>query len=186
MKEKTEAAISVVPSRIATTDEKDDDDQKSGSNGMVEGMRSNVSSSYQGTKRQDNIAPQRHSLATSSSLFVVGFNHAINKNHVERLFAKVGRVERVSGFMTTQNSQRRYCFVELDSIESAQKAMDKLNGRMLLRERLIVQPATSNGESTTTKRIATVKMNPAKERILLDQKIIALKKKIKESQSHDG
>jgi len=202
-KEKSDAAISVVPSRIATTaDEKDssktqqhennddDDDggdQKSGSNRMVEGMTNNVSStSYQGTKQQDNFVPHRQSIATSPSLFVVGFNHAINKTHVQKLFSKIGKVERISGFMTTQNSQRRYCFVELDSIESAQKAMDILNGRMLLRERLVVQPATSNDDSSSsTKRTAAVKMNPAKERILLDQKIATLKKKIKESQSHD-
>lgn len=138
--------------------------------------------------KHGNLNQRRRSLATTKSLFVTGFNPAINKTHVERLFAKFGTPERVSDFMTSQKSQRRFCFVELDSIESAQKAMDNLNGRMLLRDRLVVQPATQNNDpsSSTTKSTAAVKMNVAKERTLIDSKIAALKKKIEESKSNDG
>ncbi len=129
---------------------------------------------------------QRRTLATSKSLFVTGFAHAINKTHVQRLFSKFGTTERISDFMTSQKStsNSRYCFVEYDSIESAQKAIDNLNGRTLLHKRLVVLPAHANsGDSSSSARnSATVSMNPKKERILLDQKIAALKKKIKESQ----
>jgi len=131
-----------------------------------------------------NFSHQHRQLATSTSIFVTGFAHSINKTHVERLFSKFGTTERISEFMTSQKSASasRYCFVEYDSIESAQKAMDNLHGRTLLRKRLAVLPAHANTEDTSSGR-NTAPLNPKKERILIDQKITALKKKIKESQS---
>mmetsp|Transcript_22195 Transcript_22195/g.46650 ORF Transcript_22195/g.46650 Transcript_22195/m.46650 type:complete len:89 (+) Transcript_22195:293-559(+) len=75
----------------------------------------------------------------------------------------------------------RYCFVEYESIESAQKAMDNLDGRMLLRKRLVVKPSHAN-PSDRSSSAGSLPMNPAKERVLIDKKIAALKKKIKESQ----
>jgi len=128
---------------------------------------------------------QRRQLATSTSLFVTGLAHAINKTHIERLFSKFGTTERISEFMTSQKStsSARYCFVEYDSIESAQKAMDSLNGRTLLHKRLVVLPAhTRTDDDSSSGRKINVRLNPKKERILIDKKIEALKKKIKESQ----
>eukprot|EP00531_Pseudo-nitzschia_arenysensis_P013383 CAMPEP_0116122210 /NCGR_PEP_ID=MMETSP0329-20121206/4095_1 /TAXON_ID=697910 /ORGANISM="Pseudo-nitzschia arenysensis, Strain B593" /LENGTH=186 /DNA_ID=CAMNT_0003616047 /DNA_START=53 /DNA_END=613 /DNA_ORIENTATION=+ len=141
----------------------------------------------QNDNKQDDRSPstrQRMTLATSKSLFVTGFAHAINKTHVQRLFSKFGTTERISDFMTSQKStsNSRYCFIEYDSIESAQKAMDNLNGRTLLHKRLVVLPAHANSDDTSARKTAAVSMNPKKERVLLDQKIAALKKKIKESQ----
>jgi len=137
-------------------------------------------------QREGRAGPshQRRPVATSGSLFVTGFAHAINKTHVERLFSKFGTTERISDFMTSQRStsSSRYCFVEYDSIESAQKAMDNLNGRTLLHKRLVVLPAHGNADDPG-KKTAAAPLNPKKERVLIDQKIAALKKKIKESQS---
>ena len=87
--------------------------------------------------------------------------------------------------MTGQKSDAKFCFVELDSTENAQKAIDSLHMRMLLNKRLVVQPATNKDDSSSSTRSVAVQMSPAKERILIDQKIAALKKKIKESQSDD-
>ena len=128
---------------------------------------------------------QRRQLATSTSLFVTGLAHAINKTHIERLFSKFGTTERISEFMTSQKStsSARYCFVEYDLIESAQKAMDSLHGRTLLHKRLVVLPAhTRTDDDSSSGRKINVRLNPKKERILIDKKIEALKKKIKESQ----
>jgi len=194
-----------VPSKIAATDETDssrkesnkqqhdddndtnksidDDETNSGSKKVAEGL-SNSSSNDQGTK-QPRVHQQRRSIATSGSLFVAGFAHAINKTHIEKLFSKFGRPKRISDFMTGQKSDAKFCFVELDSTEAAQKAIDSLHMRMLLNKRLVVQPATNKDDSSSSTRTAAVQMSPAKERILIDQKIAALKKKIKESQSED-
>ena len=125
-------------------------------------------------------------LATSTSLFVTGFAHSINKSHVERLFSKFGTTERISEFMTSKKStsNSRYCFVEYDSIENAQKALDNLNGRTLLRKRLVVLPAHAHTDDNSLSVRKTAPLNPRKERILIDQKIAAIKKKIKESQGN--
>ena len=136
--------------------------------------------------RSTSSHQQRRPLATSTSLFVTGFAHSINKSHVERLFSKFGTIERVSEFMTSKKStsNSRYCFIEYDSIENAQKAMDILNGKTLLHKRLVVLPAHANTDDNSLSTRKSVPLNPKKERILLDQKIAALKKKIKES--HGG
>ena len=138
----------------------------------------------QNQEKRSNSTHQRRTIVTTTSLFVTGFAHAINKTHVQRLFSKYGTTERISDFMTSQKStsNSRYCFVEYDSIESAQKAMDNLNGRTLLRKRLVVLPAHANTDDNSSSARKSVPLNPKKERILLDQKIAALKKKIKESQ----
>ena len=122
-------------------------------------------------------------LATSRSLFATGFAPAINKSHVEKLFSKFGRTDRITDFMQKPGGTpgSRYCFVEYESIESAQKAMDNLDGRMLLRKRLVVKPSHAD-PSDRSSSASSAPMNPAKERILIDKKIAALKKKIKESQ----
>jgi len=166
------------------------DDRKSDRNQIKNDEKNSAASQNRDTQqRQDrsNFRPQRRSEATSKSLFVTGFAHAINKTHVERLFSKFGTTERISEFMTSQKStsSSRYCFVEYDTIEMAQKAMDNLHGRTLLHKRLVVLPANANTDenSSFARKTAAAPMNPRKERILLDQKIAALKKKIEESQS---
>mmetsp|Transcript_10633 Transcript_10633/g.25592 ORF Transcript_10633/g.25592 Transcript_10633/m.25592 type:complete len:188 (-) Transcript_10633:335-898(-) len=137
------------------------------------------------TRREGRSIPsrQRRPVATSTSLFVTGVAHSINKSHIERLFSKFGTVDRVSEFMTSKRSTSnpRYCFVEYDSIENAQKAMDNLNGKTLLRKRLVVLSAHAKTDDNLSSTRKTVSLNPEKERIILDQKIASLKKKIKES-----
>lgn len=124
-------------------------------------------------------------LATTASLFVTGLAHSINKSHVERLFSKFGATERISEFMTSQKSvsSSRFCFVEYTLIENAQKAIDNLNGRTLLHRRLVVLPAhaSTDDNSSSSRKTTVVNMNPKKERILIEKKIEALKKKIGET-----
>jgi RNA recognition motif-containing protein len=73
----------------------------------------------------------------------------------------------------------RYCFREFDTVENAQKAMDNLNGRMLLHKRLVVQPAVERDSSGQHGLPSTSSsMSPAREEKLLDKKIEELKKRI--------
>ena len=164
---------------------KQDDESKINSDKTKVDANQNDEAKQQKPENRSVSTQQRRTIATSTSLFVTGFANAINKTHVERLFSKFGRTERISDFMTSQKatSNSRYCFVEYDSIESAQKAMDNLNGRTLLHKRLVVLPAHANtDDNSSSRKTAAVSMNPEKERILLDQKIAALKAKLKKSQ----
>jgi RNA recognition motif-containing protein len=185
MDTKKDNATSHVESKVDKPEDRKEHDNNRNINPDKKNIAASPSRETQQRQDRSDFSPQRRSLATSTSLFVTGFAHAINKTHVERLFAKFGTAERISEFMTSQKSTStsRYCFVEYDSIESAQKAMDNLHGRTLLRKRLVVLPAHANTEDTSSGR-NTAPLNPKKERILIDQKIAALKKKIKESQSH--
>lgn len=116
--------------------------------------------------------------ATSSTVFVTGMSPALTKLHIEKLFGKCGTVHRVD--IKTANSGASYCFCDMDSTESAQKAIDNLNGRMLLHKRLVVQPATTR-ERPMQKSGPSPHTNPARERRLLDLKIQELKQKIHKS-----
>ena len=182
---KQDDALSDVKSEIEGPKvSKQDDEPKTNSDQKTADPNQKDEAKQQKEEGRSASVQQRRTIATSTSLFVTGFANAINKTHVERLFNKFGRTNRISDFMTSQKSTSRYCFVEYDSIESAQKAMDNLNGRTLLHKRLVVLPAHANSDdNSSSRKTAAVSMNPKKERILLDQKIAALKKKIKESQS---
>jgi RNA recognition motif-containing protein len=130
-----------------------------------------------------NARQRTRVVATSTSLFVTGFASAIHQGHLDRLFSKFGRPERITNLMQKKTSaESRYCFVEYDTIENAQKAIDNLNGRVLAHRRLLVRPAHSKPTDQASGRTSSVPMNPAKEKVLLDKKIAALKKKIRESQ----
>lgn len=173
-----------------TDDDKQNGDGKtlnsesSGAEGVEDGKQ-NVDA----TEKRAGTGFGRHgrTLATSKSLFVTGFAPVINKIHVEKLFSKFGRLERISDFMQKPGSTAgwRYCFVEYDSIENAQKALDNLDGRMLLRKRLVVKPSHADPGSSSGTKANAAPMNPAKERVLIDKKIAALRKKIQESQGGD-
>ena len=158
-----------------------DDEHESSKHDHNEKNTNNNNDAHERQERS-TASRQRRPLATSTSLFVTGLAHAINKRHIEKLFKKFGTTKRISDFMTSQKSSfsSRYCFVEYESIENAQKAMDNLHGRSLLAKRLVILPAHANTDDNTRKPAAP--LNPKKERILIDQKIAALKKKIKESQ----
>ena len=81
---------------------------------------------------------------------------------------------------TSNKTGATYCFVELDSVENAQKAMDNLNGRMLLHKKLVVQPANERRESGQPATVATP-IDPRRESKTLDKKIDLLKQKIKDA-----
>ena len=126
--------------------------------------------------------PQPHKtetrIATSCTLFVTGLATAISRLHVEKMFGKYGQVERVD--MKSSKTGATYCFCELDSVENAQKAMDNLNGRMLLHKRLVVHPANERkGSGQLITKPPPV--NPAQESKRLDNKIELLKQKLREA-----
>ena len=120
---------------------------------------------------------------TSSTIFVAGLAPALSRIHLEKLFSKFGNVDRID--IKNSKTGSRYCFVEFDSIENAQKALDNLNGRTLLHTKLVVQPAHeragSGQHNHNTSLLSSCHNNPAKERKLLDRKIEELKNKIKKT-----
>lgn len=167
-------------------DVKSKDDEPETSKHDHNEKNTNNNNDTQERQERSTVSRQPRPLATSTSLFVTGLAHAINKRHIEKLFSKFGTTKRISEFMTSQksSSSSRFCFVEYESIENAQKAMDNLHGRSLLTKRLVVLPAHANtDDNSSSTRKPAAPLNPKKERILIDQKIAALKKKIKESQS---
>jgi RNA recognition motif-containing protein len=92
-----------------------------------------------------NAARPQHESLKTSTLFVGGLHPRIAKIHLEKLFSKYGTVERLD-LKTTSTSH--YCFCQMQSIAQAQKAMEELDGRMLLNKRLAVKP--SHGQSKHT------------------------------------
>jgi RNA recognition motif-containing protein len=137
-------------------------------------------------QKQSTSGKGNHRL-TSSTIFVAGLAPALSRIHIEKLFSKFGKIDRLD--IKTSKTGSRYCFVEFDSIENAQKALDNLNGRALLHMRLIVQPAHERSEggqhhpntSHSSSLLSSCHNNPARERKLLDRKIEELRNKIKKT-----
>jgi RNA recognition motif-containing protein len=122
-------------------------------------------------------------MLTGRTVFVTGLAHGLARIHLEKLFQKFGMVERLDIKDGKTSMASRYCFVEFDAVENAQKAMDNLNGRMLLHTRLVVQPAVERDSSTNGATghgglSSSSNMSPAREGKLLDKKIEELKRKI--------
>ena len=145
----------------------------------------------QPTLVQKIIQGQNRQRLTSKTVFVTGLAPNLATIHIEKLFSKFGTIERLD-IKTSDKTGSRYCFCEMDTIENAQKAMDNLNGRMLLHKRLVVQPAHERTGGVGPRQIPSmasnntqhtpVSMNPEKEQRLLDKKIDELKSKIKKAQ----
>ena len=130
--------------------------------------------------------PQHESLKTST-LFVGGLHPRIAKIHLEKLFSKYGTIQRLDMKPTSTSN---YCFCQLQSIAQAQRAMEELDGKMLLNKRLVVKP--SHGQS----RHASQNMQTPNERSTgnsggslqnqqrqIEDKIKKLKRKINSSSS---
>jgi RNA recognition motif-containing protein len=133
----------------------------------------------------DGAFPKRHDgrqlRLTSKTVFVTGLAPGLARIHLEKLFQKFGTVERLDIKTGKTNLASRYCFCEFDTLESAQNAMDNLNGRMLLHKRLVVQPAhdrDSSAPHSGSLSSSSSSMSAVKEGRLLDKKIEELKRKI--------
>jgi S-methylmethionine-dependent homocysteine/selenocysteine methylase len=124
--------------------------------------------------------PPKSRRATTSTVFVTGLAPAISRTHVEKMFQKFGHVLRVD-VKSSNKTGVKYCFCELDSIENAQKAIDNLNGRMLLHKRLVVQPANERKEVGQPVTVPSP-TDAFQESRRLDKKIDLLKQKIKNAQ----
>jgi RNA recognition motif-containing protein len=124
----------------------------------------------------------------TSTVFVAGLAPRVGRIHLEKLFQKYGSIERLEVKITATS---KCCFCEFQSVEEAQKAMDNLDGRMLLNRRLIVKPAQERGEKSRhptllkDKGVATSSKDLRKQQQDLEKKIQKLKQKIKGSK-HEG
>lgn len=140
-------------------------------------------------KESDGHMPPQHQQGraqrlTSTTVFVTGLAPGLARIHIEKLFQKFGNVVRLDIKTSKTNAASRFCFCEFDTLESAQNAMDNLNGRMLLHKRLVVQPAHERDSSASQAGSLSSKsssMSPAKEERLIDKKIEELKRKINAS-----
>jgi RNA recognition motif-containing protein len=118
----------------------------------------------------------------TSTVFVAGLAPRVARIHLEKLLQKYGSIERLE-VKTTATS--RCCFCEFQSVEEARKAMDNLDGRMLLNRRLIVKPAQERCQKSRhhtllkDKDVATSSKDLRKQQQDLDGKIEKLKQKIK-------
>jgi RNA recognition motif-containing protein len=135
------------------------------------------------TKNARDLHPtpqyNQNNRATSNTLFMTGISQSLSKLHVEKLFGKFGNVRRVD--IKTSKTGTIFCFCEMDSMENAQKAMDNLNGRMLLRHRLVVQPAHERTGFSRQTQVSLSHTNPVRERKILERKIEELKERINRS-----
>ena len=117
----------------------------------------------------------------TSTLYISGLHPRVTRLHLEKMMQKYGSIKRLSEKRTPTTY---YAFCEFASIESAQRAMESLDGVPLLERRLIVKAAheqslTSQASHQLQKKSGTV----ASQRQQLEDKIALLKRKIKESES---
>jgi RNA recognition motif-containing protein len=150
-------------------------ERKTGTNPLNQETRTNRGSEHPIGRLQ----PLQNKRTTSNTLFMTGISSSLSKLHIEKLFGKFGNVQRVD--IKTSKTGAIFCFCEMDSIESAQKAMDNLNGRMLLRKQLVVQPAHERIGNSRHVQVSSTHTNPIRERRMLDRKIEELKQKINQS-----
>eukprot|EP00588_Corethron_pennatum_P004278 CAMPEP_0194283356 /NCGR_PEP_ID=MMETSP0169-20130528/25182_1 /TAXON_ID=218684 /ORGANISM="Corethron pennatum, Strain L29A3" /LENGTH=248 /DNA_ID=CAMNT_0039028931 /DNA_START=74 /DNA_END=817 /DNA_ORIENTATION=+ len=132
----------------------------------------------------------------SPKLFVAGLHSCVLDIHLTKLFSPYGSVSRAvvisgaddhgSAGASTRRS-KGYGFVEMGSVHEARAAMNAINGRILLRKKLVVKPArpsTTGGASSggglnssgrSDETTATVKND---DRNSIDAKIMAVKRAI--------
>ena len=124
----------------------------------------------------------RHTTATircnTSTIFVGGLHPRIGDIHLQKLFAPYGTIVRVHlvrhkpGATPTQGNptakskaplkhafgsqqSKGYAFVEYDTIESAQLAMERLDGKSLLGKNLVVRPSKKQSADSASALITT-------------------------------
>jgi RNA recognition motif-containing protein len=88
---------------------------------------------------------QKHPV-TSERLFIGNLSYSVKDSDLEKLFESAGRVFKAE-VVTHRQSQRSkgYGFVTMDSVESAQKAVDLFDGETLDGRKISVTGAKSDG-----------------------------------------
>jgi len=127
----------------------------------------------------------------TGTLFVGGLHPRVADVHLQKLFQPYGTVQRVFQCRHPGNDQPKgFGFVDYESIESAQLAMERLNGRVLLGRTLRVRPATQKSEPLTssssgilTTAIPTDLRSVQKQKSNIEIRIEAVKRAIQEKKA---
>lgn len=138
--------------------------------------------------------PTRQRHLKTSTLYISGLHPRVTRLHLEKMMQKYGTIKRLH---TKETPTTYYAFCEFVSIESAQRAMENLDGASLLQKRLIVRPAQdhSNREHSSISQhsqqshqkadaLASPHRNIDNQRQQLEDKIALLKRKIREKDTH--
>ena len=138
--------------------------------------------------------PSRQPKLKTSTLYISGLHPRVTRLHLEKMMQKYGTIKRLH---TKETPTTYYAFCEFVSIDSAQRAMESLDGASLLQKRLIVKPAIdhSNREHSSTPQhsqqshkkadaLASPHRNIDNQRQQLEDKIALLKRKIRGKDTH--
>jgi RNA recognition motif-containing protein len=129
-------------------------------------------------------------VCTTGSLFVGGLHPRVADVHLQKLFQPYGTVQRIFQCRHPGNDQPKgFGFVEYESMESAQLALERLNGRVLLGRTLRVRPAKAKSEASSsssgqggilTTAIPTDLRSVQKQTSNIESRIEAVKRAIRE------
>eukprot|EP00978_Attheya_sp_CCMP212_P006095 scaffold13731_cov51-Attheya_sp.AAC.6 len=128
----------------------------------------------------------------TGTLFVGGLHPRVADVHLQKLFQPYGTVQRVFQCRHPGNDQPKgFGFVDYESTECAQLAMERLNGRVLLGRTLRVRPATQKSEPLTsssssgilTTAIPTDLRSVQKQKSNIESRIEAVKRAIQEKKA---
>mmetsp|Transcript_20289 Transcript_20289/g.40510 ORF Transcript_20289/g.40510 Transcript_20289/m.40510 type:complete len:252 (-) Transcript_20289:39-794(-) len=130
----------------------------------------------------------------SPKLFVAGLHSCVLDIHLTKMFSPYGSVSRAvvisgaddhgSAGASTRRS-KGYGFVEMGSVHEARAAMNAINGRILLRKKLVVKPArpsttggagSGGGLNSSSRSDETAATND--DRNSIEAKIMAVKRAI--------
>jgi len=137
-------------------------------------QKANTTTTAAAQDTQDNTASP-----TNTTVYIGGLHPVVQQAHLEKLLGKYGTIERLDLV-----ERKKCCFCQFSSANEAQAAILSLNGRMLLKRVLKVQPAKQQSfrslagvSLTTTTRHAT-----SHKVTSLDDRIQALKRKLHEKE----
>jgi len=137
---------------------------------------------------------RRQSLSTkcdTTTLYVNNLHPRLSEAHLEKLFQPFGEIIRIhiakSQSPSGQPNRHRYAFVEYKQLESAKVAIQKIDGRSLLGNFLVVRPAINKNNSSGYISGKGDKLETSDKRLIrketrdVENKIQAIKRAIAEN-----
>ena len=147
------------------------------------------------TAATSSAAEAMASKCQTATLFVGNLHPRIGDAHLTKLFSPYGTLNRVSLVKNGASGQPKgYAFVEFASVESARRAIRRVDGRMLLNKMLAVRPAhektgaaagnaNDDGDCNNGSRDIKDKRQVRKEKSEVLSKIEAVKRAIEEKKA---
>jgi RNA recognition motif-containing protein len=159
-------------------------------NGSAPNAESAKSDPENGPHKHQTPTPlgNREQLKTKATVFLGGLAPRVGRIHLEKLLQKFGTIERLD-IKTASTS--KYCFCQFQLEEEALKAINNLDGKVLLNRRLTARTANERVQSSREPTASFVKDKDATRSAsdlqlrqqILERRIRQVKKKIEESKS---